>query len=180
MICMHVRFVSAINVHWTLSSREHLWKFFRLPLLMSSKSVKLCLTFVEYQTWFLKANKHFCKNSARVKMAYVKFLLLWRRMSCHRCVLRLVSHFSDKRVRLMLVLFDCFSFFMWLLFNRTGYKVEYNTTEDRHSSVLTGWWSHSSSEILEQPHGSGEMCPNWRRLDRLRNGNHRIQRQNRT
>ena len=29
-----------------------------------------------------------CKNFARVKMAYVKFLLLWRRMSCHRCVPR--------------------------------------------------------------------------------------------
>ena len=33
----------------------------------------------------------FGKNFARVKMAYVKFLLLWRRMSCHRCVPRLVK-----------------------------------------------------------------------------------------
>jgi len=29
-----------------------------------------------------------CKNGIG---AYVKFLLLWRRMSCHRCVLRLVK-----------------------------------------------------------------------------------------
>jgi len=39
----------------------------------------------------LKGNKKICKNFARVKMAYVKFLLLWRRISCHRCVLRLVK-----------------------------------------------------------------------------------------
>ena len=38
-----------------------------------------------------RKQKFFCKNFARVKMAYVKFLLLWRRMSCHRCVLRLVK-----------------------------------------------------------------------------------------
>ena len=31
------------------------------------------------------------KFFARVKIAYVKFLLLWRRMSCHRCVPRLVK-----------------------------------------------------------------------------------------
>ena len=49
MVWMHVRFVWATNVHWTLSSQEHLWKFFRLARLMSSKSVKLCLTFVECQ-----------------------------------------------------------------------------------------------------------------------------------
>jgi len=36
-------------------------------------------------------NKNFSKNFARVKIAYVKFLLLWRRMSCHRCVPRLVK-----------------------------------------------------------------------------------------
>jgi len=39
----------------------------------------------------LKENKNFCKNFAPVKMAYDKFLLLWRRMSCHRCVHRSVK-----------------------------------------------------------------------------------------
>ena len=38
-----------------------------------------------------RKRKFFSKNFARVKMAYVKFLLLWRRMSCHRCVPRLVK-----------------------------------------------------------------------------------------
>ena len=72
----------------SLSSQEHVWKCFRLA---RSKSVKLCLTSVECQSWFLKGNVIFFKNFARVKMAYVKFLPLWRRMNCHCCVPRLVK-----------------------------------------------------------------------------------------
>ena len=63
-------------------------------------------------------------------MACDKFLLLWRRMSCHRCVPRLVKACwsSDKRVWLTPLLFAVIItlfFFMWLLFNGTANKVEY-------------------------------------------------------
>ena len=128
----YILFVWAINVHWTLSSRERLWKFFRLARLMSSKSVKLRLTSVECQSWFLKRNVIFLQKN----------LLVWKWHMSSSCFygdgwavivvclasLRHFSHLSDKRVRLTPVLFACFvlfCFFMWLLFNGTANKVEY-------------------------------------------------------
>ena len=80
------------SLDFIVTSREHLWKCFRLARSTSSKSVKLCLTSVEWcQSGFLKGNVDFFKNFARVRMAYVKLLPLWRRVSCHRCVPRLVK-----------------------------------------------------------------------------------------
>jgi len=56
--------------------RRHNIKFFRPARLMLSKTVKLCLIFVECQSWSWIENVNFCKNCVRATILHVKLAFM--------------------------------------------------------------------------------------------------------